>query len=56
MFSSASWASLRVMTADQRAELLKRVVKDDLSEKLSYKQCAKIAKDLNLTVEQVNLR
>lgn len=43
------------MTADQRAELLKRVVQDDVNEKLSYKDCEKIAKDLNLTLEQVSL-
>lgn len=41
------------MTADQRAELLKRIVKDNLNEKLSYKDCEKIAKDLNLSLEQV---
>lgn len=43
------------MTAAQRDELLKRVVKDDPSEKLSFKECGKIAKDLNLTLEQVIL-
>lgn len=41
------------MTAAQRDELLKRVEKDDPSEKLSFKECGKIAKDLNLTLEQV---
>ncbi|XVF86888.1 hypothetical protein PTKIN_Ptkin18bG0077000 [Pterospermum kingtungense] len=53
VFLNRSWASVRVMTADQRAELLKRIVKDDLNEKLSYKDCEKIAKDLNLSLEQV---
>ncbi|KAJ1411476.1 hypothetical protein SESBI_21175 [Sesbania bispinosa] len=48
-----SWASTRLMTAEQRAELLQRVTKDDLSEKISYRDCEKIAKDLNLTLEQV---
>ena len=43
------------MTAEQRAELLKRVAKDDLGEKISYRDCEKIAKDLNLTLEQVSL-
>lgn len=42
------------MTAAQRDELLKRVVKEDPSKKLSFKECGKIAKDLNLTLEQVN--
>lgn len=41
------------MTADQRSELIKRIVKDNLNEKLSYRDCEKIAKDLNLTLEQV---
>ncbi|KAJ7963244.1 B-block binding subunit of TFIIIC [Quillaja saponaria] len=41
------------MTAEQHAELLKCVVKDDISEKLSPKECEIIAKDLNLTPEQV---
>lgn len=43
------------MTVEQRSELLKRVQKDDLSEKISYKDCEKIAKDLDLTLEQVSL-
>lgn len=41
------------MTAEQRAELLKCVVRDCTSEKLSFQECGKIAKDLNLTLEQV---
>ncbi|KAL4366827.1 hypothetical protein GQ457_05G023790 [Hibiscus cannabinus] len=53
VFLSRSWASDRVMTADQRAELLKRILKDNLHEKLSYRDCEKIAKDLNLTLQQV---
>ncbi|XVF25204.1 hypothetical protein REPUB_Repub13aG0193100 [Reevesia pubescens] len=53
VFLNRSWASVRVMTADQCAELLKRIVKDNLNEKLSYKDCEKIAKDLNLSLEQV---
>jgi len=43
------------MTAEQRAELLKHVMKDNLSEKISYGDSEKIAKDLNLTMEQVSL-
>ena len=43
------------MTADQRAELLKLVMKDDRTGKLSFKECGKIAKDLNLTLEQVKI-
>ncbi|KAF5201539.1 B-block binding subunit of tfiiic [Thalictrum thalictroides] len=48
-----SWASVRVMTADQRAELLKRIVRDDLDKKITFSDCVKIARDLNLTLEQV---
>ncbi|KAF9685289.1 hypothetical protein SADUNF_Sadunf03G0039100 [Salix dunnii] len=48
-----SWASVRIMSSDQRAELLKRIVMDDQSKTLSYKDCEKIAKDLNLTLQQV---
>ncbi|KAK8629039.1 hypothetical protein V6N13_077896 [Hibiscus sabdariffa] len=53
VFLNRSWVSDRVMTADQRSELLKRIVKDDLNVKLSYRDCEKIAKDLNLTLQQV---
>ncbi|XP_027105521.1 uncharacterized protein [Coffea arabica] len=53
IFFPRSWASARVMTVDQRAELLKRVVTDEPHKKLSYGECREIANDLNLTVEQV---
>ncbi|KAL0354484.1 UNVERIFIED_CONTAM: hypothetical protein Sradi_3895300 [Sesamum radiatum] len=53
VFHSRSWASVRVMTADQRVELLKRIAKDDPNKRLSFGDCEKIANDLNLTLEQV---
>ncbi|KAF8388748.1 hypothetical protein HHK36_025428 [Tetracentron sinense] len=53
VFLFRSWVSTRVMTADQRSELLKCIVKDGPNKKLSFKECEKIAKDLNLTLEQV---
>ncbi|KAJ8532712.1 hypothetical protein K7X08_015601 [Anisodus acutangulus] len=53
VFLFRSWASVRVMTADQRVELLKRVINDGPQRKLSFKECEEIAKDLNLTFEQV---
>ncbi|KAL6996272.1 hypothetical protein U1Q18_006407 [Sarracenia purpurea var. burkii] len=53
VFLARTWASIRVMTADQRAEILKHVVNDDPNKKLSFKECEKVAKDLNLTLEQV---
>lgn len=40
------------MTAEQRAKLLQRIATDE-NEKLSFKECEKIAKELNLTLEQV---
>lgn len=52
-FLFRSWASTRVMTAEQRAALMELVARRDLREKLSYRECEKIAKDLNLTLEQV---
>ncbi|KAK4267222.1 hypothetical protein QN277_024033 [Acacia crassicarpa] len=53
VFRFRSWASIHVMTSEQRAELLKRVMENDSIRKISYKDCEKIAKDLNLTLEQV---
>eukprot|EP01018_Ginkgo_biloba_P011372 Gb_30476 [translate_table: standard] len=53
IFVQRSWTSVRVMTVDQRTELLKRVANDDLEKRMSFKECVKIAKDLNLTLEQV---
>lgn len=40
------------MKAEQRAELLQRI-KDQQSKKLSFQECREIAKDLNLSLEQV---
>ncbi|KAK9131357.1 hypothetical protein Sjap_011844 [Stephania japonica] len=53
VFLFRAWASIRGMTGDQRAELLKRIVIDDSSKKLSFSDCVKISKDLNLTLHQV---
>lgn len=41
------------MTADQRAELNKCIMKNGPDKKLSLSACEKIAKDLSLTLEQV---
>lgn len=41
------------MTTEQRIELLERVSNDDPDKKIALKDCIKIAKDLNLSVEQV---
>lgn len=53
IFVQRSWTSVRVMSVGQRTELLKRVANDDLEKRMSFKECVKIAKDLNLTLEQV---
>ncbi|OAP16041.1 hypothetical protein AXX17_AT1G52580 [Arabidopsis thaliana] len=50
VFGVRSWASDHVMTAEQRAKLLQCI---DEKAKLSFKECEKFAKDLNLTIEQV---
>ncbi|XP_057527985.1 uncharacterized protein LOC130806801 isoform X4 [Amaranthus tricolor] len=47
-----SWTTVRIMKAEQRAELLQRI-KDQQSKKLSFQECREIAKDLNLSLEQV---
>ncbi|KAL1538122.1 hypothetical protein AAHA92_26902 [Salvia divinorum] len=53
IFHPKSWASSRITTAAQRAEILKRIAQDGAKKKLSFKDCEKIAEDLNLTLEQV---
>ncbi|WOG99122.1 hypothetical protein DCAR_0518470 [Daucus carota subsp. sativus] len=53
VYLTRSWASARVMTADQRAELNKSIMKNGPDKKLSLSACEKIAKDLSLTLEQV---
>ncbi|GAB4838741.1 hypothetical protein Ancab_028284 [Ancistrocladus abbreviatus] len=53
VFLQRSWTTVRVMTAEQRAELVKRVVKDGPFKKLTFQDCREIAKDLKLNLEQV---
>lgn len=47
-----SWTTVRIMKAEQRAELL-QCIKDQHIKKLSFQECREIAKDLNLSLEQV---
>lgn len=54
-FNYRSWSSVRVMTSEQRAELLKRISNDEPEKRIPFKDCVKIARDLNLTLEQVSL-
>ncbi|KAJ0700699.1 putative B-block binding subunit of TFIIIC, tfc3, extended winged-helix domain-containing protein [Helianthus annuus] len=53
VYHARAWASARVMTAHQRAELFKLVANEDLDKKISFKKCEKIAENLHLTLEQV---
>uniref|UniRef100_A0A0E0L5X7 Uncharacterized protein n=1 Tax=Oryza punctata TaxID=4537 RepID=A0A0E0L5X7_ORYPU len=53
VYHPRSWSSLRVMTTEQRLELQQRVMNVTEKGKLSYKDCRIIAKDLNLSVQQV---
>lgn len=54
VFSSRSWASVRVMTVEQRVELFKCMAHDNPQKKIPFNECIKIAKELNLTLEQVS--
>lgn len=42
------------MTAGQRMELVKRMEIDNLEKKIPFEECVKIARELNLSVEQVS--
>ncbi|CAN0877955.1 SART-1 family protein DOT2, partial [Linum grandiflorum] len=53
VFSQPAWKSARVMSAEKRTELLKRIANESANKKLSYKECEKIAMDLKLTLQQV---
>ncbi|KAG1355282.1 hypothetical protein COCNU_07G013940 [Cocos nucifera] len=46
---------VRVMSAEQRMELLKCVKDVEPGKKISFKDCAKIARELNLTLEQCTI-
>ncbi|KAG8060168.1 hypothetical protein GUJ93_ZPchr0002g25488 [Zizania palustris] len=48
-----SWSSLRVMTTEQRLELQQRIVNASENGKLSFRDCRVIARELNLSVQQV---
>ncbi|EFJ22952.1 hypothetical protein SELMODRAFT_415980 [Selaginella moellendorffii] len=53
LFGLRSWTSLRIMTIDQRNDLVRRMNEGGPEKRKSIQECAKIAKDLNLTLEQV---
>ncbi|XP_043817971.1 uncharacterized protein LOC110626726 isoform X5 [Manihot esculenta] len=53
VFHPRFWTSIRVMSAQQRTELLNRIAKDDLNKKISCEECVNIASDLNLSLQQV---
>ncbi|KAK8294142.1 hypothetical protein V6Z12_D06G236100 [Gossypium hirsutum] len=53
IFGYSSWASVRRMTVGQKAAVLKLLAKVKFNEKLPYKKCKEISKNLNLPMEQV---
>ncbi|KAK8949841.1 hypothetical protein KSP40_PGU017725 [Platanthera guangdongensis] len=53
VFLRRSWASVRVMTIEQRTKLFKRVTNSDQTKKISFSECVKISRELNLSLEQV---
>ncbi|BAF09421.1 uncharacterized protein [Oryza sativa Japonica Group] len=48
-----SWSSLRVMTTEQRLELQQRIMNASENGKLPFRDCRIIARELNLSVQQV---
>ncbi|CAM0945131.1 unnamed protein product [Alopecurus aequalis] len=48
-----SWSSRRVMTTEQRLELQKRIMNISEEGRIPFKDCRVIARELNLSVEQV---
>ena len=48
-----SWSSLRVMTTEQRLELQQRIMNVSEKGKIPFKDCVRIARELNLSVGQV---
>ncbi|KAG6553782.1 hypothetical protein Mapa_004699 [Marchantia paleacea] len=53
LFGLRSWTSLRLMSTEQRTELLKRIGAGGIDKRKTAQECVQIAKDLNLTLEQV---
>ncbi|PKU70118.1 hypothetical protein MA16_Dca020607 [Dendrobium catenatum] len=53
VFHRRSWSSIRVMTTEQRLELLKHFKTVDHTKKIPFSDCVKISRELNLTLEQV---
>ncbi|KAJ1280066.1 hypothetical protein BS78_04G203900 [Paspalum vaginatum] len=48
-----SWSSLRVMTTEQRLELQQCIMNVSEKGKIPFKDCVRIARELNLSVQQV---
>ncbi|KAL2652072.1 hypothetical protein R1flu_020200 [Riccia fluitans] len=53
LFGLRSWTTVRVMSTEQRHELLKRIGAGGMDKRKSAQECAQIAKDLNLSLYQV---
>ncbi len=54
LFGLRSWTSLRLMSLDQRIELMKRMEEGGIDRRITATECAAIAKNLNLSLEQVS--
>lgn len=53
VFHPIRWTPAKIMSSRQHTELRKLLKKDGFNRKISCKECVKIAKDLNLSVQQV---
>ncbi|KAL3699830.1 hypothetical protein R1sor_017852 [Riccia sorocarpa] len=53
LFGLRSWTTIRVMSTEQRQELLKRIGAGGMDKRKSAQECAQIAKDLSLSLYQV---
>ncbi|CAM6083280.1 unnamed protein product [Calypogeia fissa] len=53
LFGLRSWATLKLMTLEQRTELMKRVSDGGIEKRRPWHECVKIAKELNLSLQQV---
>lgn len=53
LFGLRSWTSLRIMTSEQRKRLMKRVEEGGENKRLSHAECLQLARELNLSPEQV---
>ncbi|WCJ39443.1 B-block binding subunit of TFIIIC [Euphorbia peplus] len=53
VFHPRRWTSVPIMSTHQHAELRRQIVKNGFDKKISCEECAKIAKNLSLSLQQV---